>query len=132
MPVIERTNRPISLLFLVTDLGTGGAQEMLFKLLSRIDRARFIPQVISLMDHGLLTPKIQALGIPVDSLGMRRGVPNPLAILRLARWLWQHHPDVIQTWMYHADLAGCLAARLAGRIPVSWGNSPQRPQPGGK
>jgi glycosyltransferase involved in cell wall biosynthesis len=73
------------------------------------------------MDHGLLTPKIQALGIPVYSLGMRRGVPNPLAILRLARWLWKHHPDVIQTWMYHADLAGCLAARLVGRIPVSWG-----------
>ncbi len=121
MPVVERTNRPISLLFLVTDLGTGGAQEMLYKLLSRIDRARFTPQVISLMDHGLLTPKIQALGIPVHSLGMRRGVPNPLAILRLARWLWQHHPDVIQTWMYHADLAGCLAARLVGRIPVSWG-----------
>ena len=73
------------------------------------------------MDHGLLIPKIQALGIPVHSLGMRRGVPSPLAILRLARWLWQHHPDVIQTWMYHADLVGCLAARLIGRIPVSWG-----------
>ena len=121
MPAVERTNRPISLLFLVTHLGIGGAQEMLYKLLSRIDRTRFIPHVISLMDHGLLIPKIQALGIPVHSLGMRRGVPNPLAILRLARWLWQHHPDVIQTWMYHADLAGSLAARLVGRIPVSWG-----------
>ena len=121
MSAVERTNRPISLLFLITHLGQGGAEEMLYKLLSRIDRTRFTPQVISMMDHGLLIPKIQALGIPVDSLGMRRGVPNPLAILRLARWLWQHHPDVIQTWMYHADLAGCLAARLVGRIPVSWG-----------
>lgn len=114
-------NRPISLLCLITNLDKGGAEEMLYKLLSRIDRTRFTPYVISLMNHGLLIPKIQALGIPVHSLGMRRGVPSPLAILRLARWLWQHHPDVIQTWMYHADLVGCLAARLVGRIPVSWG-----------
>ena len=64
---------------------------------------------------------IRALGIPVRSLGMSQGMPNPLAVLKLARWLKQDKPDVIQTWMYHADLLGELAARLAGGIPVSWG-----------
>lgn len=28
---------------------------------------------------------------------------------------------MILTWIYHADLVGSLAARLAGNIPVAWG-----------
>ncbi len=51
---------------------------------------------------------------------MRAGVPNPLGVIRLARWLRQDPPDLIQTWMYHADLIGGIAAKLAGGIPVAW------------
>jgi glycosyltransferase involved in cell wall biosynthesis len=95
---------------------------MLYKLLSRTDRTVFETEVISLIDVGPIGQKIQALGVPVRALGMRRsGVPNLLAVLRLAGWLRQDPPHVIQTWMYHADLIGGLAATLAGRIPVAWG-----------
>jgi glycosyltransferase involved in cell wall biosynthesis len=52
---------------------------------------------------------------------MRRALPNPLLLMRLARWIRQSKPDVVHTWMYHANLAGGLAARLAGKIPVVWG-----------
>src|SRR3712207_9316994 len=51
-----------------------------------------------------------------------RSVPNPLGVLRLARWLRQDPPDVVQTWMYQADLVGGLAAKLAaGSMQVAWG-----------
>lgn len=100
---------------------TGGAQTVLYRLLSRIDRAAFETEVVSLIDIGPIGKRIQALGVSVRALGMRQGVPNPLVVLRLARWLRRDPPDVIQTWMYHADLVGGLAARLAGRIPVAWG-----------
>lgn len=105
----------------ITGLNPGGAEMMLYKLLGEMDRSRFDPLVVSLLDKGTIGPRIGALGVPVRALGMRRGVPNPLAILKLARWLQQAKPDVIQTWMYHADLIGGLAARLAGDIPVAWG-----------
>ena len=118
-----RAKPPISVLCLITCLGCGGAEMMMYKLLSRLDRRRFTAQVISLIDLGPtpLSKKIQALGFPIRYLEMHRGRPNPLAVVRLARWLRQDPPDVIQTWMYHADLVGCLAAWLAGGIPVSWG-----------
>ena len=94
---------------------------MLFKLLSEMDRAKFKSEVISLTDTGPVGEKIQALGIEVRALGMRRGAPNPLVVLRLTRWLRKAEPDVIQTWMYHADLIGGLAAKMAGGLPVVWG-----------
>jgi glycosyltransferase involved in cell wall biosynthesis len=94
---------------------------MLYRLLQHSDQAEFEHQVISMTDIGVVGEKIRALGVPVRALGMRRGVPNPRGVLRLARWLTQDAPDVVQSWMYQADLVGGLAARLARGVPVAWG-----------
>ncbi len=106
----------------ITNLATGGAEAMLLKLLTNLDRARFQPTVISLVGMGEVGPRIAALGVPVHVLGMRRGgVPGPRALRRLARLLRQCQPDVVHTWMYHADLLGGLAARAVGCRRVIWG-----------
>jgi glycosyltransferase involved in cell wall biosynthesis len=105
----------------ITGLDTGGAETMLYRLLLHTDRKAFESRVISLTDVGPIGEKIRALGVPVEELGMRRGVPNPLGVLWLARRLSLHPPDVVQTWMYQADLIGGLAVRLAGGFPVAWG-----------
>lgn len=106
----------------ITNLATGGAEAMLLKLLTNLDRARFQPTVISLVGMGEVGPRIAALGVPVHALGMRRGgVPGPRALRRLARLLRQCQPDVVHTWMYHADLLGGLAARAVGCRRVIWG-----------
>lgn len=110
----------MKLTLVVTNLATGGAEMMLHKLLQNIDRSRFQPTVISLMGKGEIGPRIEALGIPVHALGVRRGVPNPLVVFRLARLLRHLQPDVVHTWMYHADLLGGLAAWLAGCRRVIW------------
>ena len=106
--------------FIITNLATGGAETMLLKLLEHMNRTRFQPTVISLIGLGEIGPRIQALGIPVHTLGMARGLPSPLALLRLVRLLRQLQPDIVHTWMYHADLMGGLAARLTGRSRVIW------------
>ncbi|TPG20633.1 glycosyltransferase family 4 protein [Variovorax guangxiensis] len=107
--------------FVITGLSTGGAEIMLHKLLQNIDRTRFEPIVVSLTSKGEIGERIEALGVPVDVLGMRPGLPNPFALFRLARLLRRAKPDVVHTWMYHADLLGGLAARLAGCHRVIWG-----------
>lgn len=105
----------------ITGLDTGGAETMLYRLLLHTDRAAYESEVISMTDIGAVGEKIRALGVPIRALGMRRGAPNPLGVLRLARWLSQYSPDVLQSWMYQADLVSGLAARLAGGMPVAWG-----------
>ncbi len=110
----------MKILHLITGLNTGGAEMMLYKLLSHMDREAFQNQVISMTDCGEIGQKIEALNIPVSALGMSPGVPSPQAILKLARHIRRTRPDVVQTWMYHSDLLGGLAGRLAGGVPVLW------------
>lgn len=93
---------------------------MLFKVLDRLDRQRFVPHVISLSTLGELAPRIAALGISVDAVGMSPGLPSPSGFFRLLRLLRRLKPDVVHTWMYHADLLGGLAARLAGISAIGW------------
>jgi glycosyltransferase involved in cell wall biosynthesis len=108
------------IVFIITGLSTGGAEMMLLKELERLDRQRFTPHVISLTTLGELAPRIAALGIPVEALGMKPGLPSPLGFVRLVQLLKHLKPDVVHTWMYHADLLGGLAARLAGVSAVGW------------
>lgn len=108
-------------LFIITGLSTGGAETMLLKLLERLDRGRYAPSVISLTTMGDIGPRIVALGIPVQVLGMRSGLTSPFGFLHLLRLVRQARPDIVHTWLYHADLLGGLAARLAGITAICWG-----------
>jgi len=94
---------------------------MLLKLLERLDRSRFEVRVISLTTLGDIGPRIQGLGIGVEALGMRPQWPSPWRFMRLAQRLQSLQPDVVQTWLYHADLIGGLAARRAGMRRIVWG-----------
>jgi glycosyltransferase involved in cell wall biosynthesis len=110
----------MKVLHVITGLTTGGAEMMLYKLLSSANRAR-ATSVVSLCDRGTLGEPIEALGVPVHTLGMRRGIPGLRPLLRLRRLIRQEQPDLIQGWMYHANLASTLAAwRASQTVPVAW------------
>jgi len=101
------------ILHLITDLcHIGGAEMMLYKLLSNIDQKRFTNVVVSMTERGVLSEKIEALGITVYSLGMRRRLPNLTSILLLLSLLRNEKPHILQSWLYHADLLGVLAGKL--------------------
>jgi glycosyltransferase involved in cell wall biosynthesis len=107
--------------YVITGLGTGGAEGMLFRLLQHIDPQRFVPHVISLTSLGEYGPRLVNLGIDVQTLGMEPGrIPTVQQLLRLVRTFKAMAPDVVSTWMYHADLLGGVAARLAGVRAVAW------------
>ncbi len=110
----------IQVVHIITGLQTGGAEMMLYKLLSHIDRDKFDNHVISLTNEGIVGPKIQAKGIPVFSIGMRNGLPDPIGFFKLVRQLRKLQPDIVQTWLYHADLLGGLAAKFSGVKKVIW------------
>jgi len=105
---------------IIVDLKAEGAQSVLYRLLSGIDRRQFESRVITLTDVGQLTSRIIDLGIPVISLGMQHGVFDPLKFFMLVSLLRADDAHIVQTWMYHADLLGGLAAKIAGKKNIVW------------
>lgn len=110
----------IRIVHIATGLGRGGAEANLAQLVARLDPSRFRCTVVSLTDEGALGPGIRAAGIDVHALGMRRGVIDPRGLWRLVMLLRAQESDLVQTWMYHADLPGLLASRLSGQSRVVW------------
>ena len=114
----------------ITGLNTGGAEMMLSRILETARSSQFRPVVYCLTDEGPVADRIRSLGIPVRNLGMRRGLPNPLVVSRLARDLNGNTQWSSKTWLYHADLIGGLAARLArSRSPGASTTASSDPKP---
>lgn len=105
---------------MITGLETGGAEQMLYKLLTTAE-LRSGSAVVSLTGRGTFARKIERLGVPVLTLGMNLGMPNPFALLTLSHYWRQHNPDLVQGWMYHGNLATTLSAmHLKSTVPHCW------------
>jgi glycosyltransferase involved in cell wall biosynthesis len=107
------------LIHLIGQLELGGAETVLCRLLEHADRARLPMRVVTLRSGGRLVERVRSLGIPVDAFEFR-GQRVPAEFVRLARFLRRLRPCGVVTWMYHANLIGGLAAKLAGDIPTVW------------
>jgi len=106
-------------LHLITALQTGGAESMLRKLVTASDRARFRHVVVSMLADMPMAEAFVTEGIAVHTLGMRRGSFTPRAILRFLGLVRREAPQIVQTWLYHADLLG-LTSVVAARTRVVW------------
>lgn len=111
----------IRIVHIIANLQSGGAEMMLLKLVSSIDRKKYQPFVISLMNLGEIGPIIKAQSIPVFSIGAQRGLFSLSNFFYLIRLLRDLRPDIVHTWMYHADLLGGLAAKISGCRRIIWG-----------
>jgi len=104
---------------IITGLDEGGAEGVLTRLCVHSKKVQHV--VVSLMDEGKYGPLLAQSGVTVHCLGMNPGKPSIFRLFRLIRLIRAEQPDVVQTWMYHADLLGGIAARLAGVRRVFWG-----------
>jgi glycosyltransferase involved in cell wall biosynthesis len=107
----------MKIVHVITGLGNGGAEALLYSLVK--NDAGNSHAVVSLTDPGRYGPELEAVGVEVHCLHMGRLPLAPDGYLRLFRILRTIAPDLVQCWMYHANLIGGWVARFAG-IPVIW------------
>lgn len=107
-----------SVLHVITGLGDGGAEAVLYRLCKFDKENQHV--VISLLGHGKYSPLLEELGVQVYHLNTPAGTIRTAALVKIYKLIRQLKPDVVQTWMYHADLIGGVIARLAGVRKVFW------------
>lgn len=104
---------------MTTGLENGGAEAVLYRVVAA-ERGGIVHEVVSLTDAGFYGERLVSIGVPVHVMRMSRGRVSPSVLLKLYRLIRSLNPDIVQTWMYHADSAGGALARLAGKRVV-WG-----------
>jgi starch synthase (maltosyl-transferring) len=103
---------PVSLV--ITDLDVGGAERAMVALATGLDRRRWLPSVVALGGDGALAEPLRNAEISVECLGVNRGGPVR-AVRSLAGALNRSRPRLVQSFLFHANVAARLAAPLAGR-----------------
>lgn len=109
------------IIHIITGLDVGGAEQMLKRLLLSDPESKTRVIVISLTGLGVIGEQLQSLGYTVYALNFGRFTSVPTHFFALIQLIRKNKPAIVQTWMYHADCVGGLAARMAGCTQVIWG-----------
>lgn len=110
---------PLKVLHVITDLGQGGAEGVLYNLILATQSA-VTNHVVSLHGDGVYGERLRQAGVPVDVLAMPRGRLTLAGMRHLRQIIVRERPDVVQTRLYHASLLGGLAAWGRRGAPVVW------------
>jgi glycosyltransferase involved in cell wall biosynthesis len=108
-----------NLALVITELEPGGAERALTQLALRIDRTRFRPFVFSLRamppaGKDELVLALKSAEIPVEFLDARHKWQFPSAVWQLKRRLRELKVDIVQSFLFHANVVAAVAAKLAG------------------
>ena len=111
-------------LHVTTGLDIGGAEGALVSLVEG-ERPESRPiGAVSLTGPGSHGAAIVAGGVPVFALQMPSCRVSVRGILRLALLIRRLKPEIVQSWMYHADLVSLVGLYLSGRrhrTKLVWG-----------
>lgn len=112
----------MNILHVIVNLESEGAQTAMKRLvLSHTNSPRYRHSAVSLSGSGPVGAELEATGVRVDALGMRSAIGIVRTMSALRKVIRSTRPDVVQTWMYHADLLGGLAAKSEGIDSIIWG-----------
>ena len=109
----------INVALIITELDLGGAERCLTEIARRVDPQRFTPVVYCLgprpvQDEASCLPALEQSGIEVHFLGGQKNWQFPILATRLKKLLKAQNPQVVQTFLFHANILGRIAARRAG------------------
>jgi len=110
----------MKIMHVISGLNNGGAESVLFRLVTA-PSGSFEHTVVVMQQGGYYWDRLVSSNIEVVSLNMPNGRLSFSGLYRLYKLLRSKQPDIVQTWMYHADLVGGLVARLARARVVNWG-----------
>lgn len=109
----------MKVLHITLGLGNGGAEGALARLVLSDTVNEHV--IISIMGDGVYGEQLRNAGIELHSFDVPRGKIKIGAIIQTYKLIKRIKPDVVQTWLYHADLLGGILAKAAGVKSIVWG-----------
>src|SRR5579872_957068 len=103
--------------FLITGLAVGGAESQAVKLMTRLVDRGWSISVISMLTPAAYQKVLCDSGVEIISLHMRRGVPDPRALIAACKALARLRPDIVHCHEVHGNLLGRLC-RMFIPVPV--------------
>lgn len=114
----------MKILHIIVGLDTGGAELMLERLICHSSFELSTPkvehEVISLTNLGVVGNRLRSRGVKVTCLGWGKNLKPLFGFFLLRRAIKKTRPNIIHTWMYHADFFGTLAAKSLGIDNIVW------------
>ena len=107
------------ILHIITGLDDGGAEAVLYRI-CKLDK-EYHHIVISFQGEQKYVSLLQKNNISVHTLNFSKTRINIFGLFKLFKLIRQLKPDVVQTWMPHADLIGGVMARIVGVKNIFWG-----------
>ena len=105
---------------IITGLKRGGAEKVLYELLKK-SNSNINFEVISLSRRGVYSEKIESLGIKTYHIILKHNIFSFIYnLIIICKIIQKSKPDIVQTWMYHADLIGGISAKLLGVKKIFW------------
>lgn len=108
----------MKIVHVINSLENGGAEAVLYRLVTHPSEDTH--HVISLASPSWYSSALAENGIDVHHLGLNSPLEFGSCFLALINLLRKLKPDIVQTWMYRANLVGGLAAKIVG-APTVWG-----------
>lgn len=104
------------IVYIIGQLGKGGAEVQLYELVKGLNKERFDPMVVSLSEGGYWADKIRKSGVELIELPRKQHAEFG-RLFKLIRIFREKKPDIVHTYMYAANSYGRIAAILT-RVPV--------------
>jgi glycosyltransferase involved in cell wall biosynthesis len=111
----------MKLAHIIGGLNVGGAERMLQRLVTEHSQRPDISiLVISITDVGSIGQAMSEAGVRVKALNINGPVSGAVGFVKLLWLLMRFRPDVVQTWLYWADLIGGIAAKICAVKAIVW------------
>tara|TARA_R110001592_G_C13190615_1_gene752590 strand:+ start:9910 stop:11076 length:1167 start_codon:yes stop_codon:yes gene_type:complete len=108
------------ILHVITGLTTGGAEMMLWKLVSQNDQYEHVVVVLNGEGNTLVGEKLKSENVTLHFLKIKEAKFKLAFVPEFLRILKNERPDIIQSWMYHANLISLIAKIVKPSTPLVW------------
>lgn len=109
----------MKILHIITNLNLGGAEVQLYKIVENLKNDHQI-KVISLLSMGDIGDKLIKSGIELSIINFSKKRFFFFSFFKLCITISKFKPNIVHTWMYHANLIGGLAAKMSKVKNIFW------------